>query len=323
MLVYSDSDIKTMISEILGSDDFHINPIGNHHLQRHLVYRIDTGNGNSRVFKLYYKSGRRSREVAALNILKSTDIKCSKIISHGSVGEDEWLLINYIEGELFDKVLDNLPEECKLELFKEMGEELGKLHSFKTFDFFGEWDEHGNSIKGITQFHDIFIKSTEETINSVLQQQLPEADIFRKASEIVRANYKLFDIGVQSRLRHNDFDGRNILVSFKEGRPFISGIIDFEQSCPGNCETDLVGLYYRYFLDNMSYETAFKDGYGKYMNIDPGFYGRLRPYLIRFALGNCSWSYNQARDYYWNNVGLIQRLMFSEYLLPHLSDDLL
>lgn len=323
MLVYSEADIKTMIYELLGSNNFDITPIGNHHLQRHLVYRIDPEKGNSMVFKLYYKSGRRSREVAALRLLENTDIKCSKIIKHGKIGEDDWLLINYIEGELFDKVISGTSKDYRLKLFEEMGEELGKLHSFRTFDFFGEWDEHGNSIDGITQFYDIFVRITEETINSIFEQQLPEADIFKKAAEDVRASYKLFDIEVQSRLRHNDFDGRNILVSLTQGEPFISGIIDFEQSCPGNCETDFVGLYYRYFLDNRDYEAAFKAGYGKYMNIDEGFYGRLRPYLLKFALGNCSWAYYQARDYYWNNVKLIQRLLSSESSLPYSSGNLL
>ena len=53
--------------------------------------------------------------------------------------------------------------------FEEIGEELGKLHSFRTFDFFGEWDEEGKIVKNIKNYYDHFVLGMERTINEVLE----------------------------------------------------------------------------------------------------------------------------------------------------------
>lgn len=54
MLNYSDEQIKEKLNLILNRTDFTIEPMGNHHLKRHLVYRIDFLNEKSLTFKLSF-----------------------------------------------------------------------------------------------------------------------------------------------------------------------------------------------------------------------------------------------------------------------------
>lgn len=310
MLNYTDEQIRIELETILATETFTIKPVGNHDLKRHLVYQVDMKNGEKYIFKLYYRDRRRSREIASLRLLENTEVKCPKIFKFGNLEDgSEWIVIHYVDGELLDKVMDEIPLENRLAIFEEMGDQLGKLHTFKTFDFFGEWDEQGKSIHNIKNYHESFVKFMEKSIHEVLNQVLPQKELLLEAIEIIRNNYKKLNIDVEARLVHNDFDGRNILVKEENGQYRLSGIIDFEGSYPGNVEENLVQLYYRYFLDNEEYEIAFFKGYNKHINLDRGFTERLYIYFLCFVVGNCSWAYTQAPDYYIANMNFLKRLL--------------
>jgi aminoglycoside phosphotransferase (APT) family kinase protein len=310
MLNYMDEQIKTEIETIMQTEDFTIKPVGNHHLKRHLVYKIDMKDGEKYIFKLYYRDRRRSREIASLKLLENSDVKCPRIFKYGNLKDgSEWLITEYVEGDMLDKVMESISFDNKLKIFEEMGEELGKLHSFRTFDFFGEWDEEGKSIKNIKNYFEHFVQSMEKVIKEVLKQDLPDIDLLNNAIKIIKDNYKRLDIKTEARLVHSDFDGRNILVKKDKEIYKLSGVIDFEGSYPSNAEENLVQLYYRYFLDNKDYENGFFKGYKKYLDIDKDFNDRLFIYLLCFAVGNCSWAYFQAPDYYNDNIRFLKKVI--------------
>jgi fructosamine-3-kinase len=310
VLNYTDEEIKKEIEKILASKDFIIRPVGNHHLKRHLVYQIDMKNGEKFIFKLYYRDRRRSREVASLKLLENSDIKCPKIFKYGNFEDGrQWLITKYLDGIILDKVMDHIPYDNRLKIFEEMGRELGKLHTFITFDFFGEWDEKGRSIHSIKNYYDYFVQSMEKEIKTVLNLNLPEKDLLVNIINIIRDNYCKLDLSVQARLVHNDFDGRNILVKEESGVYTLSGVIDFEGCYPNNAEENLVQLYFRYFLENKEYENAFFNGYEKYLHLDSSCKERLNIYFLCFVVGNCSWAYNQAPDYYNDNIKFLKHLL--------------
>jgi aminoglycoside phosphotransferase (APT) family kinase protein len=310
MLKYTDDQIKDEIKTILETKNFTIKPVGNHHLKRHLVYQIDIEDGEKYIFKLYYRGRRRSREIASLKLLEGNKVKCPKIFKYGNLEDgSEWLITEYIEGDILDKVIGDIPLDNRLKIFEEMGEELGILHSVRKFDFFGEWDEEGKSVNNIKNYYDHFVMSMERTINKVLEQDLPDKHLLINAIETIRDNYDKLKIKIEARLVHNDFDGRNILVKKDHEIYRLSGVIDFECSYPGNAEENLVQLYYRYFLDNKDYEKAFFKGYEKYLDIDQEFHDRLFIYLLCFIVGNCSWSYIQAPDYYNDNIRFLMKIL--------------
>lgn len=314
MLNYTDEQIRKELEIILERYDFDIKPVGNHNLKRHLVYQIDIKDGDKFIFKLYYRDRRRSREIASLKLLENSGVKCPKIFKYGNLlNGSQWLITKFIEGDLLDKVMGEISQDNRLNIFEEIGEELGKLHSFRTFDFFGEWDEEGKSVKNIKNYYDHFVLGMERTINEVLEQDLPDKCILINAIEIIRDNYEKFNIKIEARLMHNDFDGRNILVKENSGVYKLSGIIDFEGSYPGNADENLIQLYYRYFLDNKHYEKAFFKGYKKYINESNKFNERLNIYLLCFIVGNCSWSYIQALDYYKDNIEFLKKILNKKF----------
>ena len=127
-----------------------IKPVGHHELGRHLVYHVTNDNSLSVIFKLYYKKNRWNREVASLKLLTGSDVLCPGIKSYGILDDGtEWIIFEYLDGECFENIKDIIDEKSKTNILFELGNELGKIHSFRVFDFFGTWDENGKSVSNI------------------------------------------------------------------------------------------------------------------------------------------------------------------------------
>jgi Ser/Thr protein kinase RdoA (MazF antagonist) len=189
-----------------------------------------------------------------------------------------------------------------------MGIELGKIHSYRTFDFFGEWDENGNSIGNVNQYMVFFQSYAESCAAEIHMQQLPERNLLDRAILFLRDNYSVMKGIKESRLCHNDFNGRNVIVEESLEGWKVKGIIDFEQCVPGNREIDIAMLYHTYFLNDSSLERAFLKGYSRYLNIEREFYSRLNYYLLYIGVYICSWAYARAPEYYMEGIELIKSL---------------
>lgn len=312
MLNYTNEQIQDIIKLIIEVENFIAIPIGNHELKRNLVYNIKMDNNKSTILKFYFKQNKINREIAALKLLSNSQVKCAKIIKYGSLYGIEWALFDYINGQTFEKIQENISFENQLKIFESMGEELGKIHDFAIFDFFGDWDKDGNSIDNIKDSFESFVSITECYIEKILIQEHSEKSLLMEAINKIRDNYTIIKKEYkESRLRHNDFDGRNILIDSFENNWRLSGVVDFEQSTPGDIYTDIVGLYHKYFLENKCLEDAFFEGYNKYFKLDKNFNDKLKFYLLRRGLGICSWAFKQAPEYYQEGIKLVE--MFIDF----------
>ena len=308
MLKYTPGDLRTHTAHILGNNNFSLRPIGNHELGRHLVYQVTQPGVSPLVLKLYFKTNRRSREIASLRFLANTGVKCAKIEDVGTLPDGtEWLLSTYFPGKILDRVWDQMSQMEKVNMFNALGNELGKIHGVAIFPFFGHWDERGESLYGFRRYFTEFVRSSEYVIRHLQSQQLPDQVLLNRAVSIIRKNYSLMDTIRVSRLTHHDYDGRNILVDQGGGYWKIKGIIDFEQSYPGNREVDLAGIYARYLMGNTQWEEAFFKGYTHHLDVEEGFYQRLPYYLLCKGVVICSWTYQQAPAYYNEGIRLIER----------------
>lgn len=301
---YSEKDIENILSKVITDKKFDIIPVGNHNIGRHLVYKIDTER-NKYIFKIYYIKGKRTREINSLKILKNSNVKVPNIIKYGEYDEHEWILMEYINGEILDSIFLSIDEENRVALFKELGEALGMIHSHEIFDYALGWDRK----IGSNNFQDYKIIKMEERIEQIENQNLSDKELLLKAIDIIKENYKDIFRATEFRLTHNDFDGRNILVGEVGGIYKIKAIIDFEQSYPDNCENDLANLYFKYFIENEQYEKYFLDGYSLYMKIDDNFYSKLKLYLIVMVIEHCSWSYEKANEYYIENIKFLKKIL--------------
>lgn len=193
------------------------------------------------------------REIEASELLRKSNMAVPKVVKYGEWNSREWILKEYIDGELFEKMYTRIDMDNQLLLFAQMGEELGKIHSSQKFDFIGDWN---NKIK-LDKYVDYTISKIENSIEEISNQGLPDIKLLMKGIKILRDNYGfLYNNIKESRLTHGDFDGKNILVTNANDKYKISAIIDFESCYPENCENDLVNLYFKYFLDNKQYEKS-------------------------------------------------------------------
>lgn len=302
---YNNVDIMKLLDESMDlSSNFIIEPIGNHNIGRHLVYKVINKNRKF-ILKIYYVKGKREREINSLITLKGCNISIPEIINYGEFNNHEWLLMSYINGKVFENILGYIGLKDKLRLFMQLGEALGKLHSYKTFDYGLGW---GMDI-GYGNFKEAKIKDFERRVSDIKNQNLPDKKILIKIIDIIRKNFEnVFDVK-NFRLTHNDFDGRNILVSNDKGGYNLKAIIDFEQSYPDDYRNDLANLYFKYFIDNKFYEKSFLLGYNKYMKIDDDFYKYLNVYLMIMVIEHCSWSYEKAKDYYLENIQFLKKFL--------------
>jgi len=309
MIELIEKNINKIVFNILNKKAT-IKAIGNHELKRNLVYLLTDEDGCSSVLKVYFRKNRRNREIASLKLLEKSSVKCPKIINYGYLKNDiEWMLSEYIEGEPFDKIIHNINTEDKLMIFEQMGEELGKLHSFRKFDFFGNWDEYGNSIDNISSYKEAFIKRAEITINNLLSRELPDKSLHKKSIVTLRKTYDVLDNVKKSRLCHNDFDGRNILINKKDNIWNLSSVIDFEQCLPWDKDFDLAILFHKYFLNNEEYKKSFFKEYKKYYEMSTELDEKMICYLLFIGICICSWAYENANDYYVEGKKILQYLL--------------
>ncbi|MBZ9636490.1 aminoglycoside phosphotransferase family protein [Clostridium sp. FP1] len=307
ILNYSDGYIKEIVSKLL-NENIEVVPIGNHELQRHLVYIVKNESGIIGVVKLYYKKNRWNREVASLKFLEGSGVKAPKILKLGKLcGGTEWLFMEHKEGEVFAKVKDVMSEDNVKEIYETMGEQLGKIHSLKTFDFFGNWDENGKSIDNKKDFSRLFRKNVDEVLKELFDQHLEEEPLQRQCAEILKGKLNLVDDVKVSYLHNGDFGERNILVKKVDNKWELSALIDFEHCIPYDRDSEIIDCYYKLTDENQKFAEAFKLGYEKYMKFSNNLGKKKQLYELYRGRSICSWAKIQAPDYYWEGINILKK----------------
>ncbi|EQB88021.1 aminoglycoside phosphotransferase [Clostridium punense] len=307
MLNYTDEQVKDIVTEIL-KEEVHVIPVGNHELKRHLVYVVESKGKIIGVFKLYYRKNRWNREVATLRFFQHRNIKAPTILNLGKLQDGtEWLFMSHIEGETLSKVKDEISEENLKEIYADIGKELGKIHSLETFDFFGDWDEYGNSIENIKNFSIYFEKRVGIIFKELFDQHLEEEQLHRKAGELLKTMLPILDEVKEAHLSNGDFGERNILVKKEAGLWKFSGLIDFEHCVPKDRDSEIINCYYSLLEENPNLAESFKNGYEQYMSFNPNLEKKRALYEIYSGLDICSWAKIQAPDYYWEGIKILKK----------------
>ena len=310
MSVCSEVEAVENLTRILGTNNFTIHPIGNHSLGRHLVYRVESFCCETFIYKQYCKKNRRARELTALKKLESSKVPCPRIKSYGVTEHGiEWMILSFLEGTVLDSLWDQLNKQQKKGIFFQMGSILSAMHSVEKYDRFGYWNEKGECSYEIHDYYTEFCRRNETVFRQLENQHLPDKNLLEKAVCAIKKNSVMVKEIKDSHLTHQDYDGRNILVSIEGKDARITGVLDFEQSSAGNTEIDLSDVYFRYFLKSDEFEAQFKEGYQKNLLIDPNFFHRMPLYLLCKGVSICSWSYMTAPDYYREGIELIKLMI--------------
>lgn len=294
---YSKNEMQAIISNILRKD-VTLLPIGNHELRRHLVYKVKTEDGDF-VFKYYYQDTYGGREISTLRLIDKSSIKHARLIDSGTFGEErEWLMMELLDGMPMDKIMKQLSEKELLDIYTQMGRELGKLHEMMTFDSFGSLNADCHFIKKETHFKRAFLDSHQYAFNKIKTSDLEDKDFLLHGIKIIENNIHVLDYVGKSRLTHFDYSPRNIFISKKDGISHLKAVLDFELCRPWDKNADFTHLILRDFPENPHIESAFFEGYQEFSNIDNSFHKSVDLYMLSLCINVCSWSKDIAPDYY-------------------------
>ncbi|MBF4694768.1 aminoglycoside phosphotransferase family protein [Fusibacter ferrireducens] len=297
-------DIGQIFKEKLYQPKVNILPCGNHNLNRNLVFKVYTSTAQW-IIKFYYKPLKRTREINALSFFKQAHLE---IIDQGILDNGiEWLVYNFVEGQLLEQCYESISEANLNTLFFDMGREMARLHNVELFDYFGDWVPQKQS--ALEHYKDFIINDTERLILNNLHHNQDQNHILNAAIDLLRNEYKHIRQLNVGRLCHRDFDGRNIIVSFSNETYKLDTILDFEKCVVFNEYFDIIGLYRKYFLNAPQLIKPFKMGYEDILKIDSSFNEELKFNLLRLGIDLSSWAKYVSNDFYVETINYLSDLL--------------
>ncbi|MFX1385764.1 MAG: aminoglycoside phosphotransferase family protein, partial [Promethearchaeota archaeon] len=194
----------------------------------------------------------------------------------------------YIRGKPLFQLMNRYISEGKslstkkfLDLFSNLGEQLGHLHNVKFESYFNNINDIGRKLK----------IAYSEYIENELDKRLQEAkrnkiDFCDEIRDFYRDNNALIDDETEFVLIHNDFKSQNIIVKEDSGIIKINGIVDFNNWCVGSQVQDFIKIDYWILkpLNNPSFYSSFYDAYSKYYKIDNDFKKKIELYKLLWLL---------------------------------------
>lgn len=168
-----------------------------------------------------------------------------KIYSSGSFNssgrEYYFLITDYVQGSELFSILQELPDEQKINIGREIAQFLIELHSITDSCY-----DIGHYIPTIPRYkhswkdgHLEYIKLLRDNL-SRMNINSENENIISAAFDYIHANISCLEYQAGARLLHNDFHPKNIIVY--EGR--LAGIIDWECSQFGEADFELVHLFH-------------------------------------------------------------------------------
>lgn len=309
MVNLTDCKLRNRFEPLIG-EIVDIKPIGNHELNRHLVYKVSCKKKNY-VVKLYYKKNKWNREVASLKLLSNTEVLVPTIIDYGVFDDGlEWLITEFIDGEILEDVKDDISSDNMYELYRDLGKQLGIIHTFREFDFYGSMSENAESIEGIKSYRLYFEQRLDRIIKELYTYQHDQLELIEESEKQLKSTLEILDDVTTAHLCHNDFKPRNVIVK-KQGQNYeTQAIIDFEDSVPSDVDKELSYVYLPLLEEKPKLAEAFRSGYEQYNKILIARLTRKKDmYYLFEGLLICAWAKEVAYDYYLSGVKQLEHTM--------------
>lgn len=192
-------------------------------------------------------------------------------------------IYNYLHGKslkrLYEKYRDenfSFNKSKFLNLFTEIGELLGRLHSITFNSFYNDIYELGK--EGKENYIEYFSSDLE---NQIQYNSAQEKEIMN----FVKDNVSLLEEDSPI-LIHNDFQWTNIIIKDDPGKFQLSGIIDFDDWAVGVRAQDfmLMENITLKVINNIEIKNKFYEGYQKYHKINNDFYKKIELFSILYYL---------------------------------------
>ncbi len=194
----------------------------------------------------------------------------------------------YIRGKPLFQLINQYINEGKnlntskfLNLFENLGEHLGHLHSIKFDSFYRKIrDIGGNKKISPSAFF------TNELENKIQEAKKNGVDFGNQIRAYFNNNKTLIEDDKEYVLIHNDFQSQNIIVKEELGTIQINGFVGFDKWCVGHRAQDFVKMDYWILkpLNISSFYDAFYKAYSKYHKVNNDFRKKIELYKLLWLL---------------------------------------
>jgi len=194
--------------------------------------RLDKGNYVIKIIKLkgYETYVLKQNKIRKLVRSKFKNFPIAKIIKSDytkKIINRPYIIAEKLEGKSVLKSYKEISNEK--EIFEEIGELYGKLHSFK-MDSYGELDPNLNLIKTYKSWYLQNCKKVKRIFEKLEERNLLSPKTLKQNKDFFESTKQLLKKEIGPRLCHGDASLTNILAKKADKKYVISGMIDFEFS---------------------------------------------------------------------------------------------
>ena len=178
--------------------------------------------------------------------------------THQIVGRD-YVLQTYLEGERWENIEDELTDEENGDLWQQCGAIVKRVHE-TTDEQFG----YPYPGKSFANWHAVIMDRFSRIAQSLKDHQA-EISTFSAISDLAGSSPSAFDEVQTPRLLHGDLWTFNLLVTRKNGRPLITGVLDTERAWWGDPLADWIMFCLSIRNGEAEWQeriSAFYEGYG-------------------------------------------------------------
>ena len=193
--------------------------------------------------------------------------------THQIIGRD-YVLQTFLEGDRWSDIEDDLTEEENVDLWRQCGEIVKRIHE-TAGEGFG-YPYPGMSFSG---WHDVMLNRFSRIAQS-LKDHGADISYFADIFSLVRSVPAAFNDVQTSHLLHGDLWTFNLLVTRKDEKPTISGVLDTERAWWGDPLADWIMFCLSIRKEEEEWQeriSAFYEGYGA-LEISPARQFRQQVY---------------------------------------------
>ncbi len=232
-----------------------------------LAYDVALDNGNY-VIKLIKLEGfekyvLKQKHIKTMISRKFKDFPIPKIIKYDyskRVIDKPYIIAEKVDGKSLQSLYKKVKN--KEELYGEIGEIYGKMHSFK-FENYGELDSSLNLFKEYKSWYSTKCENIKKIFEKIKERKLLSQKTLTINQDFFEKNKSLLKKETGPCLCHGDSADANIIINKSAQRYNVSGIIDFEFARASGATHDLFkGL--RSFEKRYKYRNNLVEGYNKW-----------------------------------------------------------
>lgn len=292
----NDKYLRKFISEKYTLKIENIKPIGNHMLGRNYVYLINK-NEMEMVIKVSISEKKWHNEIVAVKNLKGLEF-IPEIYETGKTRDLYYQVMKKIDGNILNEKWFHKSFDNQIEISKELGKKLAKIHNWKSFKHYNSWEDVSKTD----------IVGNRKARDGKIIERLYTCDI--RDSQIIELGISLLPRlrkslkNRESVIVHRDYSFRNILINSNND---ITGVLDFEHSIPDDPSMDICTILQTCMFDDGGLFESFVDGYSSIRMFPENFTNNKAYYYIITGLYICSKNANRKEEEILRGLSLIRK----------------